>query len=278
MYSECGEDGILDHIFNKLNLPQSSRFCVDIGACDGSKWSNTANLIRNRQWGGVLIEQDQQAFQQLEKNYEQRSDVKCIKATAATSNIESILSGAGVPKRFGLLSIDVEGNDYHVWKAISRYKPGVVVVDFNASIANDTLFIQKDSQDCHIGSSLFALTQLAAQKGYKLAAVTDWNAVFVEKEYVNQLGLSNEMRSLDQWYLPPFEMRIFQTLDGCLHMHGCTTLVRQDYEIEWEDFQVLPAKLRGRDNSFANFGKMRSVLYDNDVDTGGDASSYREVA
>ncbi len=258
-YSECGEDGILEHIFSVLKLTHEQRFCVDIGACDGVLWSNTRNLIMHQKWSGLLLEKDNACFQALTNVYKSAANVRCVQTEVLPSDITKILQQNNITKEFGLLSIDIEGNDYHVWKALSEYKPYVVVMDFNPSINNDILFIQQNDNAIHYGSSLLALVKLAKSKGYELAAVTDWNAIFVRKDQFSSLGITNN--DLKGFYYAPFEMRMFQTLDGCLHLKGCSMLVRQDYQIEWEDFQVLPAKLRGRDNSFSNFGKMHSVFY-----------------
>jgi hypothetical protein len=260
IYSECGEDGILNHIFSVITLPETMRYCVDIGACDGTKWSNTRHRIADHGWKGLMIEKDTDQYATLASLYSGNTNVVCAQEEVRSKNVATILKRHNVPATFGLLSIDVEGNDYHLWKALRHYQPAVVVIDFNPSVSNDMYFTQANDVLAHAGASLLSLKELAATKGYVLVAATDWNAIFVHKNYAPALGIDSS--DLKSFYYPPFEMHVIQTLDGCMHLHGCQTLVRQDYPIEWEDFQVLPKQLRGRDNSAENFGKMRSVFYE----------------
>jgi hypothetical protein len=235
---------------------------VDVGACDGIIWSNTRNLIVNRKWQGLLIEQDEEAFADLAEAYKGYARVHGVRSSVDTghNNLDKLLHEYGVTQDFDFLSIDIEGNDYHIFHSVRAYTPKVVVIDFNPSIGNDVVVIQQDDPEVHVGSSLLALIELGRQKGYQLAAVTDWNAIFVRDDLFAALGVIDN--DIKQMYIPPFEMRMFQTLDGCTHLFGCATLVRQDYAIGWEAFQILPPALRGRDTSYAAFGKMNSVFYD----------------
>ena len=185
------------------------------------------------------MKSDGDAYQKLSATHKGNPKANCIHAYATSRNLTSLLNKYKVPQNFDLLTIDVEGNDYHLFASLKNYAPKVVVIDFNPSIGNDIRFIQEDNQHIHHGASLASLTELANKRGYKLAAVTDWNAIFVRNDLCAQLGIAEN--SLDEMYSPPFEMRMFQSLDGCMHLAGCKTLVRQDYTIEWEEFQVLPA-------------------------------------
>ena len=259
-WSENGEDGILDYIFDCLGI--GSGTCVDIGACDGILWSNTRNLIVNNKWSALLIEKETESFEKLRETYKGHETVLCAQEAVNSdqNNIDSILKKHDIPLNFDLLSIDVEGNEYHILHAMNKYTPTVLIVDFNPSMGNDVFVIQKDDADVHVGGSLRAFIDLGRQKGYQLAAVTDWNAIFVRDEFFPVLDIADNR--IDQMYVPPFEMRMFQTLDGCTHLYGFTTLARQDHKIGWEEFQILPKSLRGRDTSAAAFGKTISVFYD----------------
>lgn len=253
--SENGEDGILEHIFKKLGV--TNGFCVDIGATDGKKWSNSWNVIVNHSWRGLLIESDKENFAQLITNYKDNNRVQCVLTKVRSHSLEGLLSAHKVPKKFDLLTMDIEGNEYHLFAALKHYQPSVVVIDFNPSIGNDIRFVQKNSDRAHYGASLVSLTELATKKGYSLAAVTDWNAIFVRKDIFPLLNMPAS--TIDEMYYPPFEMRMFQSLDGCMHLPWCHTLVRQDYTIEWEDFQVLPQQLRGHVNSSRYFDSLSEL-------------------
>lgn len=258
--SECGEDGIIDHLIKKLNI--TNGYGVEIGAGNGKTHSNLWKQVCHHNWKGIATEAETSGYNALKQTYAKYPGVTCLnKAIGAEPGaLDALLSRCGVPASFGLLSLDAGGHDYHLWKGLKSHHPAIVIVDFNPSIGNDTVFIQAPSEYEHHGCSLRALIELAERKGYVLAAVTDWNAIFVQSAMAQTLGIT--ARPIDDMYYPPFEMRMCQTLDGCLHLFGCTTLVRQDYHINWEDFQVLPQSLRGRDNSFEHFGKMVSIFYE----------------
>lgn len=257
--SENGEDGILEHIFNVIGI--CNKVCVDVGACDGFKWSNVWNLIINKGWQGLLIEKDPMVFKDLIGTYQNVKNVKCINSSVGGDGkkLEELLFEYKIPLDLDLLTIDVEGIDYYIFESLTEYTPRVIVIDFNPSISNDILFVQEDNDRIHYGASLSALVHLAKSKGYELASVTDWNAIFVLSNLFSALEIKNN--KIDMMYKPPFEMRMFQSLDGCLHLCGFSTLVRQDYVIEWEDLQVLPRQLRGRANSFEDFGQLKSIFY-----------------
>lgn len=264
VYSECGEDGILAHIFARIGV--SHRYCVEIGAGDGKTRSNTANLIENGEpdgepWRGLMIEPDGEAFAALSERYRGNARVECVQARidSRQETLEGQLRRHGAPTNFDLLSIDVDGNDYHILASLAAYSPAVVVIDFNPSAGNDVRFVQEEDAEAHYGASLFAVVELAERMHYTLAAVTDWNAIFVRNDLFPRLGM--QRASIAEMYAPPFEMRMFQTLDGCLHLSGCDVLARQDHRIEWEDFQVIPRSLRGRDNSAERFGTLAPVFY-----------------
>src|SRR5690242_19239935 len=74
--SQSGEDGIIRKVFEIIGT--SSRWCVEFGAWDGRKFSNTYNLIQNEQWSGVLIEGAQAKFQKLKRTYANNPLAVCI--------------------------------------------------------------------------------------------------------------------------------------------------------------------------------------------------------
>lgn len=245
--SECGEDGILDFIFKKLDIRNG--FVADIGACDGKWLSQSYNLLINQGWRGILIEKDPEAFLKLSALYSTNEKVRCINKEAMCTNLENIFLENNVPFNIDFLTIDVEGNDFHLWATLKNYAPAVVAVDFNPSISNDTVYVQPYNARSPFGSSLKAFIELGKLKSYELVAVTDWNAIFVRRDLFVKLGITNN--TIDNMYSPPFEMRMMQTMDGCLHLLTGKRLMRQDYDISFEAFQVLPTNLRGLGKVFA---------------------------
>lgn len=241
--SECGEDGIIAHIFEKLG--SGAKYCVEVGAHDGIKFSNTRSLIHDRGWAGLLVEKDAVAFDQLRTLYEGSQKVRTVMAEVTTSggaSLARLLADAGAPAEVDFLCIDVEGNDYNLWASLSRHRPRVVMIDFNPTISNDVLFVQEDSLEVNDGSSLRALIELGTALGYELAAVTTWNAIFVRRELFGRLGIQNN--SIDRMYYPVFEMRVFWSINCYFHVFGCDRLVRHNYVFDPEQIQPIPANVR----------------------------------
>ena len=241
--SECGEDGILAHLFDRLGA--ASSYCVDVGANDGVRFSNTFALIRDRGWSGLMIESDAAAYRKLENTYRGSDRVRTVNAKVASTGSNSLgklLASASAPTEIDFLCIDVEGNDYHLWANLRGYRPRVVMIDFNPTIPNDVLFVQEDSPLKNDGASLSALIELATALGYELAAATTWNAIFVRRDFFDGLGIGDN--GLDQMYYPIFEMRVFWSINCYLHISGCDRLVRHNYVFSPEQIQPIPANVR----------------------------------
>ena len=260
--SECGEDGILEYIFKALQI--NSGYCVDVGAFDGTTFSNTRALISGKKWRGTLIERDQFAFVSLQSLYSGTAGVTTLceeVSTRGQKSLDALLRKVGAPTRFDFLCIDIEGNDYNIWAALRRYQPAVVMVDFNPSVPNDVLFAQEDSSEVHHGASLRAFIELGRLKGYELAAVTTWNAIFVRNEFFPFLGVSDN--SIDKMYYPVFETKVFHSINCYVSTTGCDRLMRHDYPIDPERLQPVPPDVR-RISFMAgkNMSSHRSTFFD----------------
>ena len=241
--SECGEDGILAHIFDKIG--EGKKYCVEVGAHDGVRFSNTFALIRDRNWAGLLVESDTGAYQKLETAYRSLDRVRTANVRVAATGQHSlgrVLASASAPADIDFLCIDVEGNDYHLWANLRGYRPRVVMIDFNPTIPNDVLFVQEDSDLKNDSASLSALIELGRALGYELAAATTWNAIFVRRDLFGKLGIENN--SIDLMYYPVFEMRVFWSINCYLHISGCDRLVRHNYVFDPEQIQPIPANVR----------------------------------
>jgi hypothetical protein len=260
--SECGEDGILSEMFQRLGL--KAGFCVDVGANDGRAFSSTWNLLNTAQWRGLLIEKDLDAHSKAATGYADNKRVTLLHAEATTAgptSLEALLRGRGVPTDFEYLCIDVEGNDYHLWKSLRAFVPKVVQVAFNPTISNDILFIQQDDLAVHEGASLRAFTALANDKEYELAAVTSWNALFVRRDLFPKLGLAPSANAIEKMYYPVFETKIIQSMDSTLSIIGCDRLIFHDYKIDAEVLQPLPPDLRKPASDASTFGNIPSIFF-----------------
>ncbi len=176
VYSQFGEDGIIEKIFEILN--PSSRVCIEVGAWDGFYNSNTANLWTN-EWKGILIEADESKYISLVKNVK-KYNCHCIKAFVSYekhNTLENILKQEELSEDIDFLSIDVDGDDYYIFESLKKIKPKLITCEFNPTIPfNMDLISEKGN---HFGCSALSLVKLAEKKDYRLIAMTDTNCFFV---------------------------------------------------------------------------------------------------
>lgn len=188
--SHDGEDGILRHIFTVINV--ESRFCVEFGAWDGKHLSNVWDLWHNQDWGALLIEGDAGKAAKLREAIRQFPKVSSVCAYVSDvgpTSLDALLEGVRAPNPVDLLSIDIDGNDFAVWKATSRYQARVVVIEYNCTIPLHIAFV--GTPQSAVGSSARALVQLGREKGYELVACTKANLIFVRADLFPALGLSS---------------------------------------------------------------------------------------
>ena len=88
-----------------------------------------------------------------------------------------------IPREVDLLSIDIDGNDYHVWAAIRSFRPKLVIIEYNPTMANAVHFVQEKQRETNQGSSAAALVDLARSRGYELIAATLYNLLFANSKY-----------------------------------------------------------------------------------------------
>jgi hypothetical protein len=196
IYSQEGVDGLLLRIFSKIGVAR--RRFVEIGCGDGRE-CNTANLSLNLGWSGLLIDSDELRLASARRFYarmlqHKSADVRIIDSHLTRENVNQVVASAGQSGEIDLLSIDVDGNDYWIWKALTAVEPRVVVAEYNASFGPEqAVTVPYDpSFDCsrahpsrfYHGASLAALAKLGAEKGYALVAVESQgvNAIFVRQE------------------------------------------------------------------------------------------------
>ncbi len=242
--SSNGEDGIIEYVAARMNVAPG--YCVEFGAWDGRVGSNTWNLLNHRGWKGLLIEADPAKYTQLENLYRNHPGVVTANAFVGWEGdaaLDRHLERHGVPADFALLSIDIDGNDLHVWRSLTCFRPRIVIVEFNNHIPNDILFIQEPDVAVNQGSSLLALIELGKQKGYELVCALGCNAFFVPREHYPLFGIENN--HIDAMFDDTrTETRVFQCYDGTLVLAGKKSLNWHKIDFCDEDIQILPASLR----------------------------------
>lgn len=196
VYSQGGEDGVLEYIYDCIGA--TTRSYVEFGAWDGQHLSNTANLRLHKGWSGLLMEGSDRADRSLVK-----------REFVNAENVEALFAKYEVPETFDLLSIDIDGNDYWVWKAIEKFTPRVVVVEYNILFTHDAsraIVYAADhvwDKSSYHGASLAAFHKLGIKKGYSL--------VHTDSFAPNALFVKNSELPADYQPRPLFEMAVWDS-------------------------------------------------------------------
>jgi len=196
VFSQFGEDGILLYLFSLLGVERKT--FVEFGCGHGAE-CNTANLSLTLGWRGLLMDADETKADRAQQFYigqlgEHAGRVEILACRITKDNINTLFEGHAPRHGLDLLSIDIDGNDYWVWRAIEAVKPRIVVIEYNSSLGPERSvtvpykdgfdrFAEHPSGYYH-GASLAALTHLAHAKGYLLAGCESHgaNAFFVRRD------------------------------------------------------------------------------------------------
>lgn len=187
IFSQYGEDGITEEILRRLGI--SSGTCVEFGATDGVSISNTAFLWAKKGWKGVLVECNESYFKALADmvdGYECKTVLAMVSPTGEDS-IESILKKENVNfNDVKVMSVDIDGDEYHILKDLSSLKPPLLIVEYNPTIPPEMTVVSKEGSG--FGSSSRALSDLASKMGYKLVAMTTNNCFFVDSRFSDKFS------------------------------------------------------------------------------------------
>lgn len=191
-FSQWGEDGILDWLAS--NIEGIAPSFVEFGV-GNYKESNTRLLLQLHNWKGLILDGSQEHIKNIQKEeLYWRHDLQAKCAFIDKDNINQLIAVAGFSGDLGLLSVDIDGNDYWVWKAIDIVKPMIVVSEYNAILGDKhqlTVPYKKEFQRSkahhsllYFGASLPALIHLGKEKGYKFigTASNGCNAFFVRED------------------------------------------------------------------------------------------------
>lgn len=191
-FSQNGEDGILLYIFSILGT--TNKRVVEISAGEGIE-CNSANLIINHGWYGLLFDGDQQNISRGKDFYAKCQDTFIAPPTQVATwvtgeNVNSLIADNGFSGDIDLLSLDIDGMDYWIWRAIRCISPRVIILEFNAVWGPDRAVsipyradyrIDYGRRPYYAGASLAAFVKLGREKGYRLVGTQrlGFNALFV---------------------------------------------------------------------------------------------------
>jgi hypothetical protein len=199
VYSQWGEDGVIQYLINYLNIPHHT--FVEFGVANYDE-ANTRFLLVNNNWRGCVIDGSGENIEYIKKqDIYWRHDLTAVHSFITAENINDIIKNAGFEGELGLLSVDIDGTDYYVLKAIEVVKPIILICEYNSVLGDEraiTIPYKPDFvrhkvhySNLYWGMSLGAAVHLATTKGYSYIGCCGGgaNAFFVRNDYLKDIPL-----------------------------------------------------------------------------------------
>ena len=192
VFSQRGEDGIIQYLINKIDIP--NKIFIEFGVETYTE-SNTRFLLINNNWSGLVIDGNKENINFIKKDFIYwKYDITAIESFITRDNINELISEYTKVQDIGVLSVDIDGNDYWVWKEIECIKPRIVICEYNSAFGSQKKvtipykenFVRSKEHfsELYFGASLAAFCELAELKGYDFIGTTEAgvNAYFVRKD------------------------------------------------------------------------------------------------
>ena len=215
-YSQFDEDGIIQEIFRRIGV--TNKTFLEIGVGDGLE-NNTLFLLL-KGWKGVWIDGDSKNIKAIQNKFSFLQDSGRLRTKLAwvdKDNIDFLIQDFGLPQEIDLLSLDIDGNDYHVLENIVFLNPRAMVLEYNAKLPPPVKWVMaydqyhtKTNTD-YFGASLKSFECLLYKRGYCLVGcnISGVNAFFVRKDLVEEhfhsdCSAENHYEDLKIWLLSAF--------------------------------------------------------------------------
>jgi hypothetical protein len=195
VFSQFGDDGIIQWLIGNLEIP--NRTFVEFGVEDYRE-SNTRFLMMNDNWSGMVMDGSAKSVARIvDSEYYWRFDLLAKCAFIDTDNINELLASSGFHPELGILHIDLDGNDYWIWKAVNVVSPVVLILEYNSALGiekaltvpykPDFFRTKAHFSNLYWGASLRALYDLSVTKGYAFVGCNSAgnNAYFVRRDKLN---------------------------------------------------------------------------------------------
>jgi hypothetical protein len=232
VFSQWGEDGIIQYLVRQIEITR--RVFVEFGV-ESYIEANTRFLLVNNQWSGLVIDGDAANIERIKRDpIYWACNLKAEFAFVTRDNINEIIEKNGMRGDIGLLSIDIDGNDYWLWQAIEGISPRIVVCEYNGhfgptaqlTVPYDAGFRRERAHFSKIyyGASVAALWALGRSKGYSLVASNSaGNNIFFVRDDV--IGSVRAVTPADVYRRPQF--REYHDQRGRLTFDDFETRLRQ---------------------------------------------------
>lgn len=190
-YSQNDEDGILQEIFRRIGT--TNKTFVEFGVENGLE--NNTLLLLHQEWKGVWLEGSEAHVAAIQKKFAsilETGQLRVFNRFIKRENVNDIFAELALPEDLDLLSIDIDGNDYYIFEALTVVRPRVVSIEYNSKFPPPTRAVIKYDENFrwpgtdYFGTSLQSLTDLADRKGYRLVgcSIAGTNAFYVRSDLV----------------------------------------------------------------------------------------------
>jgi hypothetical protein len=191
VFSQFDEDGIIQFLINHVEIKNQT--FIEFGV-EHYEESNTRFLLMNDNWQGLVMDGSEENVDYIKNDRVSRKyDLQSYCEFITKDNINELIRRAGFDPDLGLLSVDIDGNDYWVWEAINSIQPRIVISEYNSVLGLDPVSIPYQADffrtkahysNLYYGCSLSALTHLAGKKGYVFVGsnLRGNNAFFIRKD------------------------------------------------------------------------------------------------
>ena len=201
IFSQFGEDGIIDYLIKSLKIEEKN--FIEFGV-ENYEEANTRFLLESRNWSGLIFDSSKEHINFIKgKNYYWRQNLIAKCEFITSENINSLIQEHNGDREVGFLSIDVDGNDYWIWKAINGIIPKIVVIEYNARLGKkksivtpykkDFNRIKEHHSSIYFGASLIAIYKLAKEKNYSLVGtnINGSNAFCVHNDVLKNSNIKS---------------------------------------------------------------------------------------
>ena len=219
-FSQNGEDGLLLYLFSLIGT--TNKRAVEIGVGYGIE-CNIANLVINHGWEGLMLDGNEEEIRKGKEFYSRCQDTfnrppVMVSAWITVENVNALITENGFAGDIDLLSIDLDGMDYWILKALTTVVPRAVILEFNAmwgphlsvSVPYKADFrLDFSKRPYYCGASLAAFVKLCREKGYRLVGVQrqGFNAVFLRSDVgaelfpeISPVECFDRNRTLRMWH------------------------------------------------------------------------------
>ena len=191
VFSQFDEDGIIQFLISHVEIKNQT--FIEFGV-EHYEESNTRFLLINDNWQGLVMDGSQENIGYIKNDRVSRKyDLQAYCEFITKENINELIRRSGFDSDLGLLSVDIDGNDYWVWETIDSVHPRIVVSEYNSVFGLDPVSVpyqvdffrtKAHYSNLYYGCSLSALTHLAGKKGYVFVGsnLRGNNAFFIRKD------------------------------------------------------------------------------------------------